>query len=165
MANSYDKGFITIDRKILNWEWYQNANTFRVFFHLVAIANYSDVKKNGVVIPRGSVDITQKQLAEKLKLTRDQVRKAIEHLKRTHEITQENPKGLGGKYSIYTIVNYDKYQLNPQRNTQRNTQRNPIESPLNPHLINKDNKDNKENNNSVSANGIDGLGEYGGLIR
>lgn len=39
------EGWISLYRKILNWEWYSDANTFRLFIHLLLQANHEE--KNG----------------------------------------------------------------------------------------------------------------------
>lgn len=32
--------FVYIHRKIMDWEWYKDPNTFRVFLHLILRANW-----------------------------------------------------------------------------------------------------------------------------
>ena len=39
--------YIKIDRKILDWEWYRNLNTCRLFFHLLLKANWKDGRFEG----------------------------------------------------------------------------------------------------------------------
>ena len=34
--------FIKIDRNIMDWRWYQDPNTFRLFVHLILRANIRD---------------------------------------------------------------------------------------------------------------------------
>lgn len=106
--------FIKIDRNILDWRWYNNANTFRVFIHLLLNAN---VKKNGfdgVDIQRGQLATSYPSLASKLKMSINSTRTAISHLKSTGEITvKQYPK-----FSVITVVCYDRYQSNPQSKSQ-----------------------------------------------
>jgi hypothetical protein len=33
-----ESGFVRIYRSLLNWEWYDDANTMRVFLHLILTA-------------------------------------------------------------------------------------------------------------------------------
>ena len=34
-----ENGYVTIQRKIVKWEWYKNPNTFKLFVHLILTAN------------------------------------------------------------------------------------------------------------------------------
>ena len=49
-----DGGFIKIDRGILDWEWYSDINTTRLFIHLILKANWKDGRFQGQEIKRGS---------------------------------------------------------------------------------------------------------------
>ena len=62
--------FIKIDRNILDWGWYKDANTFRVFMHLLLTANIRQHKFMGVDIGRGELATSQKSLAESLDISR-----------------------------------------------------------------------------------------------
>lgn len=101
--------FIKIDRNITNWQWYQNANTFRVFVDLIIDANIKEGWHQGVKIPRGSTATSYEKIANRLNLTIQQVRTAIQHLKLTGELTTKNHS----KFQVITIVNYNLYQDKP----------------------------------------------------
>lgn len=98
--------FIKLDRNILQWGWYKNANTFRVFVHLLISANIRANTFEGILIKRGEVATSVFSLAENLGLTEKQVRTALSHLKSTGEITSRR----GSRYQIIRVENYDKYQ-------------------------------------------------------
>lgn len=98
--------FIKIDRNITNWQWYQNANTFRVFVDLIIDANIREGWHQGVKIPRGSTATSYEKIANRLNLSVQQVRTAIQHLKLTGEITSKSHS----KFQVITIVNYNLYQ-------------------------------------------------------
>ena len=100
------KAYIKLSRKILSWEWYGDVNTCRLFVHMLLIANYKDDVFNGVLAHRGSFLSTNRKLSEETNMTEKEVRTAIEHLVSTKEIKRE----LKGKYSLFTINNYDLYQ-------------------------------------------------------
>ena len=101
-----DSGFIKVERDIRNWRWYCDSNTFRVFFHLLLCANFTDCEFEEYLIKRGQLVTGRKKLASELNITERQVRTALNHLKATNEIAIEPHT----KYSIITIKNYDKYQ-------------------------------------------------------
>lgn len=48
-------GYIKIWRSLLDWEWYDDANTLRVFLHLLLTANHEDGEWHGMIIRRGQV--------------------------------------------------------------------------------------------------------------
>ena len=106
--------FIKIDRNILDWGWYKDANTFRVFMHLLLTANIKAHKFMGVEIRRGELATSQKSLAESLGISVQSVRTAISHLKSTGEVTVSQHS----RFSVISIVNYDLYQGNQQAKRQ-----------------------------------------------
>lgn len=101
--------YIKLSRKILDWEWYGNINTCRVFIHMLLKAYWKDKKIEGTVIPRGSFPSSYGRLAEETQLTVDEVRTAVKHLISTKEIT----KHATSKYTVFTVNNYDAYQIIP----------------------------------------------------
>lgn len=107
--------FIKLDRNILNWRWYKNSNTFRLFVHLLLTANIKDNSFEMVTIHRGELATSIDKLAKALELTPQQIRTAISHLKSTGEITSRSTS----KFTIISIKNYDVYQaINKQINNQ-----------------------------------------------
>lgn len=108
-------GYIKLFRQLVDWRWYRDTNTFRVFMHLLLIANYDDRVCLGVDIPRGSAVFTLPELSSALDLSIQQTRTALSHLKSTGEITVRTYR----KFSVVDIQNYDKFQGgNRQSNSQ-----------------------------------------------
>lgn len=99
-------GFIVLHRKILDWEWYNDVNTFRLFVHLLLTANHEDHEFHGRIIKRGQVATSLTNLATSVSLTIRQTRTSLEHLISTGEVTNESTN----QYRVISIVNYDKYQ-------------------------------------------------------
>ena len=98
--------FIKLDRNIQEWRWYTNANTFRVFIHLLLNANIKANDFENAKIKRGELATSYDKIANTLKLTNQQVRTAISHLKSTGEITVKRYS----KFIVISIVNYAQYQ-------------------------------------------------------
>lgn len=120
-------GYIKIDRKITEWEWYKNLNTKVVFFHCLLKANWKDGKFEGKIIKRGSFVTSIKKLSLELCLTEDEVRTAIKHLISTGELTKQTTN----KYSVITVSNYELYQDVPEQipiNSQTDTKQIPNNS-------------------------------------
>jgi len=114
------EGWIKLHRKFLNWEWYDDANTCRLFIHLLLKANHRPKKWHGVIIDRGQVLTGRKQLAKELKITERAVRTSLKHLISTNEVTIKTTN----KYSIITINNYSTYQSLEKETDQQNDQQN-----------------------------------------
>ena len=106
--------WIKLDRNILQWGWYQDANTFRVFMHLLLTANVKPHKFMGVTIGRGEVATSYTKLAETLGISMRNARTAISHLKMTGEVTVKSHP----KFTVISIVNYTSYQDNRQAERQ-----------------------------------------------
>lgn len=99
-------GFIKVHRSILEWEWWDDINTFRLFMTILLLANWKEKKWHGKVIPRGALWTSLPSLSDASGLSVQQTRTALMKLKSTGEITDE-PTG-GGR--LVTVVNYELYQ-------------------------------------------------------
>lgn len=110
-------GFICLYRQITQWEWYKNPNTFRLFIHLLLMANYTDGRFECEIIKRGEFVTSLPSLADQTSLTIQQARTALDHLKSTGEITDRKTN----RYRVITIVNYDRYQLDNRQNNRPST--------------------------------------------
>lgn len=101
-----DTGKIFIDRKILNWEWYQDLNTKSLFIHLMLTANWKPSRFMGVEIQRGERAASIRTLSEETGISERSVRTALNHLKSTGELTIKRHS----KFSVVTLINYSRYQ-------------------------------------------------------
>ncbi|HBG87630.1 MAG TPA: hypothetical protein DDW62_08785 [Marinilabiliaceae bacterium] len=133
-------GYIHIHRKMTQWEWYTDANTFRVFIHLLINASYEDNPWQGFLIKRGQVVTGRKKLARELNLSERQIRTSLNRLKTTNEIAIETTS----KFSIITICKYADYQA--KEVSKRPTKR-PTKEPTNDQQTTTS-KEVKEDNNT-----------------
>lgn len=108
-------GWIKIHRTLLEWEWYDDQNTFRVFIHLLLTANHKPNKWHGIAVGVGQKITSYAKLSEELGLSIQSVRSALENLRSTGEITSKSTN----KYTVISINNYEAYQ---QTNKQTNKQ-------------------------------------------
>lgn len=108
-----ENGFVKLHRSLLKWEWYDDANTMRLFIHLILTANIEDVQWRGETIKRGSRVISRRVLANELKISEREIRTAILHLKSTGEVTSTTTN----KYTIITVSNYEKFQQMTSKTT------------------------------------------------
>ena len=100
------EGWICLQRKFVEWEWFDDAIMVKLFIYLLLKANYEPKKWHGVEIGRGQIITGRHQLAFETNLSEQQVRTALKKLESTGEITTKTTN----KFSIVTICNYNKYQ-------------------------------------------------------
>lgn len=110
--------YIKFYRSFLEWEWWHDPNTCRVFIYILLRANWTDKVWKGVTIKRGSFISSVKKIAEETDLSVDKIRTALKHLKDTEEITTVG----AAKYTVFTVVNYEKYQNDTEQNPEVNTE-------------------------------------------
>ena len=104
-------GFVKIDRKILNWEWWDDVNVFRLFVTILLLANWEDKSWHGREIKRGQLFTSISSLSKKSGLTVKQTRVALNKLIRTHEVASER----ASNGTLLTVVNYDVYQSDKRK--------------------------------------------------
>jgi uncharacterized phage protein (TIGR02220 family) len=120
-------GKILIDRKILDWEWWSDVNTSRVFIYLILMASWRDTRWHGKEIKRGTVITSLASMSAGTNLTPNEVRTAIKHLLSTGEITKQSTN----KNTLIYVVNYDLYQsLSQTDNKQTTNESQTINKPL-----------------------------------
>ena len=99
-------GYIKLHRQILEWDWYNDPNTFRLFLHLLLKANHKDANWKGILIKRGQRFTSINSLSEELKMSIKEIRTAEKKLINTSEI-----KVLGANNgTMITVCKYDLYQ-------------------------------------------------------
>lgn len=108
--------FVKIDRNILRWRWFKSPKTLQLFLYLILNANIKDADFETVTVHRGQLVTSYPALATVTSMSVQSVRTAIDHLKLTGEITVKSYP----KFSVITILNYDKYQTGQQGEQQAN---------------------------------------------
>lgn len=135
-------GYIKVDKKIKEWEWFTDGNMLKMWMYLLTTAQYQDSSFQGIEVKRGQVVTGRKKLAERLAMSEQQVRTCLEKLQSTNEITIK----ATNKYSVITIIKYADYQdgeeESNQQSSQQQTQQITNKQPTNNH--NKRNREYKE---------------------
>lgn len=150
-------GFITLDKKIIEWEWYKCTNERTIFIHLLVTCNYETKTWRGVKIKRGQIVTSYKSLSNQTGLSISSVRRAINNLKKTGELTSK----ATNQFSLITICKYDDYQNkskspdkpnnkpnSKQQNTQQSTQ---LDIQLNNNINNINNINKKKKGQPTKA--------------
>ena len=102
----YDNGFIVLHRSILNWDWYGDKNTTRLFIHLILTANYIPGEWHGRHIKVGQRITSLTKLSQEISLSIKEIRTCLKHLQQTGEVACESTN----QYTVITIKNYERYQ-------------------------------------------------------
>ena len=115
---SLDNGYVKLWRSMLTWEWHDDAPTLSVYIHLILSASINTSMWHGIEIPRGSLVSSYAKIAKLTGLTIRQARTAINRLEMTGEVTRSSHP----KFSVFTLNNYDKFQLSTSKTLNKHTQ-------------------------------------------
>ena len=126
---------------MVDWEWFQDPNTFRVFIYLLMTANHEERKWQGKTILAGQRITSYQHLANDIGMGVQSVRTAINKLKSTGELTYHSTT----KYSLLTISKWDEYQ---NTNTPTNKRATNEQQTTNKQLTTNKNDKNVENDNN-----------------
>jgi len=140
------EGWISIHRKLLQWEWYTNSNMVHLALHLLLKANHAPAAWKGVKLQRGQLVTGRNQLSLETGISPQVIRTCLRRLKDVQFITIQSTN----RYSIITISKYDDYQIPHPAEQPANepTANQPATSckPASNHQSTTNNKDKKKNN-------------------
>lgn len=144
-----NNGWITVHRRLLDWEWFDDSNTFHVFMYCLLRANHKANSWRGNNIDTGQFITSREKISQDTKLSIQQVRTCLNKLKSTNELTIKTTN----KFTLISITNWSEYQQSNQQDNQQLTNNQPT---TNQQLTtnNNDNNDNnvtKKNNSETSA--------------
>ena len=145
--------YIKIYRSMLEWEWYSDINTSRLFLHMLLKANWKDGRFQGEFIPRGSFPSSVKKLAQETSLSEKEVRTALSHLKKTGEVASKPTN----KFTVFSINNYDCYQSRGEQKGKQEPDKGQAEG--NQRATIEEKKEKKESNNTMCKADADALFE------
>lgn len=112
-----DGEFVKVFRKMLNWEWYTDVKTTKLFLHCLLKANWRAGSWHGYKYKRGQFITSLPTLARETGLTIREVRTALNHLKATGEVTDWHDN----KIRVITVLSFDKFQSSDRQNGSRAT--------------------------------------------
>ena len=149
-----DGNYIKLSREILDWKWYTDINTTRLFIHMLLKANWKDGNFKGTTIPRGSFVTSIRKLSDETGLSDREIRTAISHLKTTGEVTSKTTS----KFSVFTVVKYDLYQTTDKQNDKQPTSNRQTNDKLTTTIEEK--KEGKKGRNTPPISPIEKFGEF-----
>jgi DNA replication protein DnaD len=150
MRNFSDAEYVKMFRKLVFWEWYTDVNTTKLFLHCLLMANWQPGRWRGISYKKGQFFTSISNLSKETGLTVREVRTALDHLMSTNEVTSQTTS----RYTLITVVNFEKYQGKRQTERQTNDTQNDTQNdkqPTNKRQQNKNNKNNKNEKEEYTA--------------
>jgi hypothetical protein len=145
MRNFSDEEYIKMFRKLVFWEWYTDVNTTKLFLHCLLMANWQPGRWRGISYKKGQFFTSISNLSKETGLTVREVRTALDHLMSTNEVTSQTTS----RYTLITVVNFEKYQGKRQTERQTNDTQNDTQNDKQPTNKRQQNKNNKNNKNTT----------------
>ena len=105
-------GYVKLYRSMLDWEWYDDPNTVRVFLHILLKANWKESRWRGETLNPGDHITTLPELSSELNISMKNVRTALEHLKAADRVTVRTTT----KYRVISVNNWNEYQQDGRQN-------------------------------------------------
>jgi len=93
-------------RALLDWEWYDDHQTTRLWIHILLSANWKDKNWRGKLIKRGSFITSLDHLSKGSGLSVKQVRRCLDNLIKTKEVGKQTTSA----YTLITVLSYNDYQ-------------------------------------------------------
>lgn len=150
------QGWVSLHRDIINWEWYDDVNTCRVFIHCLLRANHEPAKWRGIDIDRGQFISSVSKLALETSLSVKQVRTSLGKLNKTGEVASEGRT----QHTVFTIKNYDKYQSSGKPNGKPKASDGQAKGKRGATNNNNNNEDNEDNENKKEKIIEDSFGDF-----
>ncbi|WP_269684801.1 hypothetical protein [Flavobacterium lacustre] len=137
-----NNGFVKLFRSILDWEWYDHPDVFRIYIHLLIKANYAPAKWRGIEIFEGEHITSISKLSKELLMTEFKVRESLLKLKNTSYIEVTSTNKFTRLKLLKSAVYNNSSDLNHKQIPYLTT--NKSQSNLEQTTTNKKNKEKKE---------------------
>jgi hypothetical protein len=139
------KGWVSLHRKLLTSDVFQNEKLLKVFIYCLLKATHSEhsqkVGKQTVVLKPGQFVFGRRRAAFELDMKESTVRDYMKILKDDGTIAI-NPTN---KYSVVTLTNWELYQDKEERNDNKSDNKKPTKGQQNNTNNNGNNADNEDN--------------------
>lgn len=155
------QGWIKLHRNFLEWNWFESDNHLRLFLVLLLKANHKTTNWRKIKLGPGQLITGRKQLSLWSGLSQQSIRTVLNDFLESNFITIKTTN----KFSIITIVDWNKYQNSENANQQTNQQTTNKQPTTNQQLTTSKNVKNVKNvkkKNIVNHNAITTL--YNNII-
>lgn len=103
----FEKGFVKLSRKMLEWQWYGDPVVSRLYLHILLKANYKQNRWQGIDIDIGEFVTSVDKLQAELSLSIQKVRTALKKLQRTGYIVIKPTN----RFTLIKLVDSDVFTL------------------------------------------------------
>ena len=100
------EGWIKLNRKFLEWEWFEDPAMVKLFLFLLLKANYKDKRWKGIEVKRGQLVTTLRDMVKQAGISMQKLRTCLAKLQETQEINTQTTH----QFTIITVCKYDSYQ-------------------------------------------------------
>ena len=137
-----NNGFVKLPRTILDWEWYDHPDVFRMYIHLLIKVNYAPARWRGIDILEGEHITSTAKLSTELNMSEFKVRESLSKLEKTGFIK----KTTTNKFTKLKLLQYGADSNNTDLKLKQNTVQTPdkVQPNQNQTTTKKNNKENKE---------------------
>ena len=115
------QGWVKLSRRLLDNPIFQKPDYLAVWLFLLLSANHEETSfiwnNKKQILKKGQLLTGRKKIAQKTKVAESQIYKILKYLETEQQIEQQKTT----KYTIVTIINWDRYQ---QKEQQKEQQRN-----------------------------------------
>ena len=102
------EGFVKLPREIVYWRWFSDPNVLRLYIFLLTKATFKKAEYKNETLEAGQVLTGRKALAEQLGISESNVRRLLEKLKSSGDISVKSTN----KYSVITLLKWGETQGN-----------------------------------------------------
>ena len=107
-------GFISIYRKFLSWEWWDDERSVKIFIYLLIKANWKRKRWRGQWIERGQFVTSTVKMAGELGISRSSLDRHLKRFKESGEISVK----ADSRKTVITVLKYDDYQIKTEEGGQ-----------------------------------------------
>ena len=100
------EGFVKLPREIVYWRWFSDPDVLRLYIFLLTKAAFKKTEYKNETLEAGQVLTGRKLLAEQLGINESKVRRLLEKLKSSGDISVKSTN----KYSVITLLKWGETQ-------------------------------------------------------
>lgn len=121
-------GYIKLDRKTLEWEWFTDVSTSHLWVYILLKANHKPKAWRDIVVPVGSFVTSEAKMSAETGLSREQIRRALKNLLLSGQITKIATK----TYTLINVIKWADYQCLAENATNITTNEPTLKPTLKP---------------------------------
>ncbi len=101
----YENGFIKLSKALLDWQWYTESNTFRLYVHFLLKVNFKQKCWRGIDINIGEFVTSLDKLHSELNMSIQTIRTSLKRLEKSGYIKVKTTN----RYTLIKLMDSDVY--------------------------------------------------------